>query len=620
MYMPQNDLGTTLERMSRVSERRLSASLALASRQERVRLAELQTLTEAFGRVLTRHEVGRAVLALGLPTVGAGSGMVHLLSMDGTSLERVATLGSCLEDVNPCRLLLAEEERSGGGAVVRGTPLWLESPEESRACYPELASRLPQQAVALLPLLVEGRWVGVLTLGFGPARRFSEAQRALMGDLARQCAHALERTRLQESERAARLLVEAEARRHAARLRMLAETDRLLAEAGLDLPAVLEVIVRQVSEALGEGCVLQLRHEEDAAPGYMAAHHPVPEARWLLAATVHARRQKAAQGLHGGVVDTARVVQLPDVDVEWARASGALPEFLPYLERYGAQSLMGMPLAARGRVVGSLWVLRDAEKGAWPEEDRLLLQGLAERAALAIEDARLYGEATEAVRLRDDFLSVAGHELKTPLSALRLQLQLIMRQMRAEAPEMTQRLAKAERSAERLTALVDELLDAGRITSGRLKLEREELELGGLVRDTVGRMSESLARAGNEVRVVVEAPVPGRWDRVRLEQVVSNLLSNAARYGAGKPVEVRVETGPEGRACLSVKDEGIGIAPADQPRIFERFERAVTDAHCHGLGLGLWITREIVESHGGQIGVRSAPGQGSTFTVELPRE
>jgi signal transduction histidine kinase len=120
------------------------------------------------------------------------------------------------------------------------------------------------------------------------------------------------------------------------------------------------------------------------------------------------------------------------------------------------------------------------------------------------------------------------------------------------------------------------------------------------------------------VRLLADVAAAGHWDRLRLEQVISNLLSNAAKYGAGHPVEVAVEADGE-RARLREKDGGIGIAPEDQARIFERFERASGVGHIHGLGLGLWITRQIVEAHGGSIRVESAVGQGSTFVVELPR-
>jgi signal transduction histidine kinase/uncharacterized protein YigA (DUF484 family) len=472
----------------------------------------------------------------------------------------------------------------------------------------------------IVPLMARQRTLGAMSFVRGPEHTpFTEEDRALAEDLAGRTGLAIDNARLLRKARAA----EAESRRNAARLRILVEVDGLLAEAGLDLPAVLDVIARKVSEVIGDGCVLQLLAEDGAFLEPVTIHHPEPEARWLLAGTVHARRQRLGEGLHGGVVSTGRAVLLPDVDPEEVRSRGSLPEYGPYLERYGPQSLLVVPLAAKGRVFGTLGVVRDVAGGRpYGEEDQMLLQSLAERAALAIEDARLYGAATEAVRLRDDFLSLAGHELKTPLSALRLQIQMLARVTRdvATTPGLCERVEKAERTSERLGALIDELMDVGRLTSGKMKLEREPIDLSLLTRDAVGRMAEALARTGNEVKLVADAQVLGRWDRVRLEQVVSNLLSNAAKYGRGQPVEVRVEDPGNGRARLVVKDSGIGIAPEDQARIFERFERATTDKQFNGLGLGLWISREIVESHGGRIQVRSTPGQGSTFTVELPRE
>jgi signal transduction histidine kinase len=472
----------------------------------------------------------------------------------------------------------------------------------------------------VVPLRARQRTLGALSFVRGPhSAPFCEADRSLAEDLGARVGLAIDHARLLRKSRAA----EAESRRNAARLRILVDVDHLLAQAGLDLPTVLDVIAQKVSEVIGDGCVLQLTSEEDASLEPVTFHHPDPEARWLLAGTVHARRQWAGEGLHGGVALRGHAVLLPDIDAEAARASGGLPEYLPYLERYGAQSLLVVPLRAQGRVFGTLGVVRDVAGGCQPyaEEDRLLLQSLAERAALAIADARLYGAATEAVRLRDDFLSVAGHELKTPLSAMRLQIQMLARMTRdvATAPDIAERVTRAERASERLGALVDELLDVGRITAGRLELKREELDLTALTREVMGRMSEAFLRSGSEVRLVAEAAVVGRWDRVRLEQVLCNLLSNAVKYGRGRPVEVRVEErGPEG-ARLVVRDGGIGIAPEDQPRIFERFERAVTDKQFHGLGLGLWITREIIDAHEGSIEVHSVPGEGSTFIVVLPR-
>jgi signal transduction histidine kinase len=467
----------------------------------------------------------------------------------------------------------------------------------------------------IVPLLARQRSLGTLSFTRGPGRApYNEADRALAEDLAARVGLAIDNARLLREARAA----EAEARRSAARLRTLVEVDRLLAEAGLQLPAVLDVLVRTMSELLGDGCVIQLLSEDAAWLEPVSLHHPDAEARRLLAGTVHVRRRKVGEGLHGGVIARGRAVLLPEVDGAALEAVGAL-DYQSYVERRGPQSLLVVPLRGKDRVCGTLGVVRDLAGRPYSEEDRLLLQSLADRAALAIEDARLYGAATEAVRLRDDFLSVAGHELKTPLSALRLQIQMLARTVReaASTPGLAERVEKAEQTSARLAALMDALMDTGRINAGRLELRPEELDLAALARDAVGRMSEALARAGCEVRLVADTPTPGRWDKLRLEQVVSNLLSNAAKYGGGQPVEVRVEAG-EGWARFVVRDGGIGISPENQARIFDRYERAVTDKEFQGLGLGLWICREIVSAHGGEIRVQSAPGQGSTFTVELP--
>lgn len=247
----------------------------------------------------------------------------------------------------------------------------------------------------------------------------------------------------------------------------------------------------------------------------------------------------------------------------------------------------------------------------------------AERAAE--EERQRTARAQEAVRERDVFLSVAAHELRTPLTALQLKLQgleLLVRTDLADTPHVAAasgRVHDALRHTERLCVLVERLLDVSRIAAGRLEMEREPTDLAALVRDVVEEFQHRLGPAQALIRLSASGATTGHWDRRRLEQVVLNLISNAVKYGEGKPVDVRVEDrGADVR--LVIEDRGIGIASGDQSRIFDAFERAAPVENFSGLGLGLYITRRIVEAHGGVIEVASTPGQGATFVVTLPRQ
>jgi len=236
---------------------------------------------------------------------------------------------------------------------------------------------------------------------------------------------------------------------------------------------------------------------------------------------------------------------------------------------------------------------------------------------------RMEGELRKAVRDRDDFLSIASHELRTPLTTLSLEIQSLKRALGKhpkglpKSDRLERSAAVAENQINRLITLVEELLDVSRLASGRLRVEPTEFDLSELVREVASRLKPSLDAAGCALSLEARARTIGSWDRLRVEQVVANLVSNALKYGPGNPVEMSVTQETE-CACLRVRDHGIGIAHADQRRIFQRFERAVPLSHYSGFGLGLWIAREIVAAHGGSIDVDSELGRGSTFIVRLP--
>jgi signal transduction histidine kinase len=289
-----------------------------------------------------------------------------------------------------------------------------------------------------------------------------------------------------------------------------------------------------------------------------------------------------------------------------------------------AASLIAVPLVIRGRSLGVLTFFTSRSGRHYTAADVTLLEELARRAALSVENARLYREAQEAIRLRDEFLSIASHELKTPLTPLSLKLQMLAREVRKQ-PESPFRssvedyIAIGSRQVKKLSELVNDLLDVARIAGGRLRLELAEVNLGTLVREVVGRHEAEAVRAGSPLVLEAQETAVGCWDRLRLEQVITNLVDNAIKYGAGRPIHVQLEADAD-QVHLRVVDEGIGIEPEHLSRIFERFVRAVSDRHYGGLGLGLYITRTIVEAMGGSIQVESTPDQGATFTVVLPRK
>ncbi|HZZ84433.1 MAG TPA: PAS domain-containing sensor histidine kinase [Anaeromyxobacteraceae bacterium] len=236
--------------------------------------------------------------------------------------------------------------------------------------------------------------------------------------------------------------------------------------------------------------------------------------------------------------------------------------------------------------------------------------------------AMLYRKAQAEVRERDEFLSIASHELRTPVTALQLQLQMLQRAAERSVATLPDLLAGKvdglEKQCRRIAVLVNELLDVSRMRLGRLELKLEEVDLAELVAETLGTLREQIRSAGCTVRLDATAPAVGQWDRLRIEQVFTNLLANAIKFGQGKPVLVQVTVEPA-TAHLSVADNGIGIAAEHQLRVFDRFERAVSSSNFGGLGLGLYISRQIVEAHGGAIRLESAPGAGTTLTVDLPR-
>jgi PAS domain S-box-containing protein len=414
-----------------------------------------------------------------------------------------------------------------------------------------------------------------------------------------------------------------ERRRAEAHQRFLAEAGEVMLSS-LDFRATLAQVARLAVPALADWCVVDIAGEAGGPPTELTIAHADP----ARAALLHDLRHRAI-AYPDEVL--ARVLQTGEPDVgeplsnELLAHAGGGPDAREAVARLGDRSRLIVPLAARGRVLGAFTLISADAGWRYGSADLAMAEELAHRAAFAVENAQLYRSAQEAIAARDEFLSIASHELRTPLTPLQIQLQRLLRDGEREplgvlSPERVRTsLRKSERQVQRLGALIDNLLDVSRITRGRLRLQLEEVDLAELVRDVVGRFGDEIARSTSLVEVDAEPPVRGRWDRLRLEQVVTNLLANALKYGEGKPIEIRVRA-HDRVARLTMRDHGIGVPLERQSQIFNRFERAVSARTYGGLGLGLYIAKQILDAHGGSIGVASRPGEGSVFTVELPVE
>ncbi|XLY88389.1 ATP-binding protein [Ectopseudomonas mendocina] len=247
-----------------------------------------------------------------------------------------------------------------------------------------------------------------------------------------------------------------------------------------------------------------------------------------------------------------------------------------------------------------------------------------EQEALLTELRETQAELQKAVQMRDSFMSIASHELRTPLNGLILDVQL--RRLRLEqgrmdafsADKLREMITRDERQIRSLSRLIDDMLDVSRIRTGKLSVRPEPGDLGVLAGNVVEGLAAQFASAGSHIELQVEGPAPVMMDEFRIEQVLANLLTNALRYGGGKPVSVRVGAAGE-QVRAEVRDQGIGISEADQQRVFEQFERVSSADAPQGLGLGLFISEQIVQAHGGRIELSSRLGEGSCFSVVLPR-
>jgi len=316
---------------------------------------------------------------------------------------------------------------------------------------------------------------------------------------------------------------------------------------------------------------------------------------------------------------------LAEITTEMIEAGAPDPEQRRLTLDLGLRAAMVVPLVVGKKSIGVMSFVAAESARRYGTEDLILATEIARRASLAIENARAYTEAREAVQTRDNFLAIASHELRTPLSALSVLISSVVRaasqgRLTKLGPEaLLTRMVKAERQMAQVARLVDRLLDVSRLSTQDLRLEREQTDLADIVRGVIARYEEAAAEAGSRIELAVAGVTTGWWDRSRIDQMVTNLVGNAVKHAPGASITVSVSSGTSGYARLMVHDEGPGVPTEDHERIFGQFERATdSDNNRPGMGLGLWLVRKIATAHGGTVTLDSEPGSGATFIVLLP--
>jgi len=562
---------------------------------------DLATLLERISRLATE-------------LLGVGSIAVYLWDEASATLVPRAWhgFGDWLGDV---RLKLGEGV--AGTVAQRRAGVVVDDYRTAPYAQPIVLERSTASAVIGEPLLYEGELRGVITASAAIGERtFTEQDRQVLALFAVQAVIAIEHARLHEARD--RALAEAEAAR--GRAAFLAEASAALATS-LDYDATLAQVARLAVSTMADVCTVFVLTEDGEIRRGATAHRDPTQAS-LTEALARYWSGSVSPGSSVATAIRTRQPVLNAVISDHHREKIAQDaEHLKIMRTLGYRSSIVVPLHARGETTGALAMFVSGAGREYGPADLSLAEELAGRAALAVDNARLYREARRAIQVRDEFLSVAAHELKTPVTTLLGFAQLLLSQLKQKGALDDRIVGRAlqavERGASRMSRLVSQILDISRLEGGRLVLDRQVTDLAELVQGIADAMQTTTTRHTLVVRT--SGRVSALVDPLRLEQVVTNLLDNAIKFSPqGGEITVELAQPSPDLVRLVVRDHGIGIPPERRQHIFERFYQAHDGDHASGMGLGLYISRQIVELHGGSITPECPLDGGSQFSVELP--
>jgi signal transduction histidine kinase/ActR/RegA family two-component response regulator len=597
-----------------------NARLFEAEQRMRRRIAQLQDVTAALSRARTAAEVAEVSCRIGAAAIDASAASLWLARADGT-LVLTGSWGAPEDWMDRFREIAPDTRGVPAIEVVRtGEPLWIETEENYARSSPETfeaakaAGRV--SAYAALPLTLDGRTEGLVSFGHPIGHHYDEGERAFLTTLAHHSSQALDRARLLDAER-----------RTNDRLRLLAAASEVLSKS-LDFEETVRSIARLTVPSFADWCVIDLV-EGDVIRRVVSQHED--EAMMRLADEVARERPRhlgdgsaAAQ-----VISSGEARFHPRIPLSALRAAARDPRELALFESAHLVSAITVPLIAQRERLGVITFTTAHSGRIYDRDDLGVAEELGRRAGLAVANARLYGAAQaaqhaaeEANRVKEEFLGTVSHELRTPLNAISGWAALLA-QKPDDVASVKRGLAVISRNVEAQTKIVEDILDASRVISGKLRIDPRPTDLLAVVRDAIEVVRPS-ANA-KSINIALTADTSDAFllvgDAQRLQQVVWNLLSNAVKFtDENGHVTIELVRAPASIE-LVVRDDGRGIEPSLLPHVFDRFHQgdgSTTRRH-GGLGLGLAIVRHIVELHGGRVEAESAgAGKGATLRVSLP--
>jgi PAS domain S-box-containing protein len=491
---------------------------------------------------------------------------------------------------------------------------------------PGLANRLEKyreegiRSILIAPLRIGGTDSGTIVFYFRQPHKFSQIEIRVATALANLAAIAIGNAELYEEQSVLR--DQAETARQ--RLSFLSEASNVLASS-LDYSQTLQKVAQLCVPALADWCTVHIVNSEGVPEQLALAHQDPAKVEWVLRLQNELKERypydpNAPDGM-AAIIRSGESQIFPVITDEMLVKAAPDEEILKILRELGYSSGMSVPMKMRGEVIGILQFAATESGYHFDEQDLSLAQHLARRAAMAVDNARLYTEAQKAIAVREDFLSMAAHELKTPVTSLRGFAQLLVRQLdrnREIDPDRLRRsLETINQQSERLFRLIVRLLDLSKLEAGKLLLEPELTNLTPLIT----RIVDGFSTETDIHQLEIQAPetLQAIVDPLRIEQVITNLIDNAIKYSPeGGPVKIDLSQQPDQpNIRLVVKDHGIGILPVHRERIFEPFYQAQSRGFA-GIGMGLYITRQIIELHGGKIELEFPDEGGTSFIVTLP--